>query len=251
MSATGSPPRVRCSVSSMSAPIAASTSSRPVRVGFTPTPCRVISASGWTVAATIHAAAVLMSPGTLTSTARRSPSGGVIVTLSPAPSIVAPIAPSRRSVWSRVAAGCTTVVGPPAASPASSSADFTCAEATGVSTRRPPCTSPPWITIGGSVPSALAVMSTPSSRSGATMRPMGRLLSEPSPLSTLSSGSPASTPAISRIVVPELPQSSTPSGSVSAPRPAPCTISAPSTSSMRTPSARRQPIVAPMSSDSR
>ena len=38
---------------------------------------------------------------------------------------------SMRSVWSRVASGSITVVTPGALRPASSTADFTCAEATG------------------------------------------------------------------------------------------------------------------------
>ena len=45
----------------------------------------------------------------------------------------APNAPSMRSVWSRVGTGSTTVVSPSAKSPAISTADFTCALATGSS----------------------------------------------------------------------------------------------------------------------
>ena len=82
----------------MSAPISRSTSSSPVRVGFTPTPVSSSSASGCSVAATIQGAAVEISPGTAMSAAARSPSGGVIVTAAPSTCTVAPIAASIRSV---------------------------------------------------------------------------------------------------------------------------------------------------------
>ena len=44
---------------------------------------------------------------------------------------VAPKPASMRSVWSRVGSGSITTVSPGACSPASSTADFTCAEGTG------------------------------------------------------------------------------------------------------------------------
>ena len=234
----------------MSAPISRSTSSRPVRVGLTPTPVRVSSASGCTVAATIQGAAAEMSPGMVTSSASRSPSEGVSVTAAPSCATFAPMAESMRSLWSRVCAGSTTVVGPSAPRAASSNADFTCAEATGVSTRAP-CRRRPHTTSGGSVPPARALTSAPSAARGRTMRSIGRRRSEASPLSTHIIGNAASMPASSRIDVPELPQSSTSSGSTSAPRPRPQTVSeSPAPSSMRTPSARRQWIVARVSSAS-
>ena len=211
----------------------------PARVGLSPTPVSSRSASGCSVAATIHAAAVLMSPGTLTSTASRSPAGGVSVTAVPSVAMPAPIAPSMRSVWSRDRDGSTTVVGPSAARPASSSADLTCADATGVSMRCPPASGPPSITSGGSVPPARAVMRAPRLRRGVTMRPIGRRRSDPSPLSMDRNGKPASRPLRSRIVVPELPQSSTSAASRRPARPRPRTITRPSPrSSMSAPSAR-------------
>ena len=238
-SATGSPPTSRDSSSSMSAPIAPSTSRMPARVGLSPTPVSSRSASGCSVAATIHAAAVLMSPGTRTSTASRSPAGGVSVTAVPSVAMPAPITPSMRSVWSRDRDGSTTVVGPSAARPASSSADLTCADATGVSMRCPPASGPPSITSGGSVPSARAVMRAPRARSGETMRPIGRRRNDPSPLRTDRNGNPASIPLSSRIVVPELPQSRTSAASARPARPRPCTTSRPPpSSSMSTPRAR-------------
>ena len=61
----------------------------------------------------------------------------------------------------------------------------------------------------GAWPSA-SVMSAPIARSGSATRAIGRPESEASPVRTDSNGCPAKTPISSRIVVPELPQSSGP-----------------------------------------
>ena len=66
-SATGSPDCDRRLKIEMRAPIRSSASSRPVRVGFTPTPWRMSSEPGRSVAATMNGAAAEKSPGTSTS----------------------------------------------------------------------------------------------------------------------------------------------------------------------------------------
>ena len=85
---------------------------------------------GTSVAATTKGAADEKSPGTSTSPSE-SRSTGRTVTLVGRTVTLAPASCSMRSVWSRVGAGSTTVVSPSAYSPASSTADFTCALATG------------------------------------------------------------------------------------------------------------------------
>jgi hypothetical protein len=72
------------------------------------------------------------SPGT-TSDCASSSSVHVTDTVSPSRCTETPAPASIRSVWSRLGAGSTTVVVPPAPSPASSTQDFTCALATGSS----------------------------------------------------------------------------------------------------------------------
>ena len=53
------------------------------------------------------------------------------MTVSPSTRTSPPNAVSIRSVWSRLRTGSTTLTGPDAESPARSTADFTCALATG------------------------------------------------------------------------------------------------------------------------
>ena len=67
---------------------------------------------------------------------------------------------------------------------------------------------PPSMASGASRPPLRPVILAPICRSGSTTRAIGRLLSEASPVMTEKIGWPASSPAIRRIVVPELPQSS-------------------------------------------
>ena len=134
MSATGSPPTAPHMTMVRSAPIIASARSRPSRVGLTPTPRTVTRLPGTISAATSRNAAAEMSPGTV-SRCGRSSASPVIVMARPAGVSVqrssAPKPASMRSLWSRVGTASITVVRPGAFNPASSKADFTCAEATG------------------------------------------------------------------------------------------------------------------------
>ena len=105
-------------------------------MGESSTPSSRTSESGNTSAATTRKAALEASPGTRTVVPR---SGVPPMTLaeSPSRSTGTPKAASMRSVWSRLAAGSRTVVRPSACRPASSTAVFTCALATGRSCARP------------------------------------------------------------------------------------------------------------------
>ena len=132
--AMGSPvgsPGPPCRAVVTGARIAASTSSRPVRVGFTPTRRTVTRASGTIRPATSRNAADEMSPGTCTAAPLSGPGCSVTVRVS-GRSSRAPNARSITSLWSREGAGSRTVTGPSARSPARRIADFTCAEAIGV-----------------------------------------------------------------------------------------------------------------------
>ena len=111
-----------------------------------------------------------------------------------------------RSVWSRLGLGSPTVVSPSACSPASRTAVFTCALATG-SSYVIPCSRPPSIVSGGR--SSVVRTVAPIARSGAATRSTGRLRSDSSPVSTVRKGRPASAPASMRIVEPEFSASST------------------------------------------
>ena len=108
------------------------------RVGLTPTPRSVSSASGWMAAATSQNAADETSPGTRSLTALTDiPPSRLIATGPPAPPVASvttgtPRARNIRSVWSRVATASRTVVRPSARSPASRIADLTWALGTGV-----------------------------------------------------------------------------------------------------------------------
>ena len=133
-SPTGSPATSRGLSTSIRAPIWASTSRMPVRLGLRPTFSTVSSAPGVMAPATSQKAAELMSPGTTTCWPRRQAPGTTVTSVWPGPPTVssAPKARSMRSLWSRLWAGSITVVGPVAVRPASRMALFTWAEATGV-----------------------------------------------------------------------------------------------------------------------
>ena len=135
-------------------------------------------------------------------------------------------------------------VRPVACSPASTSALLSWALATG-SAYEIPRSAPPRTRSGGKMSSGRAASLRPSiwapiCRSGAASRRMGRRVSDASPSRTVSKGRPASRPVMSRIVVPELPQSSACAAARNPAKPAPTTrASAPAAStSMATPSAR-------------
>ena len=115
------------------APIRPRISSRPVRVGLSPTPVSASSLPGTIVAATTKKAAAEMSPGTAISPGFEGGAPGWIVTASPSRPTSAPAAASIRSLWSRLGAGSTTRVSPSARRPASSRHDLTWALATGSS----------------------------------------------------------------------------------------------------------------------
>ena len=103
-----------------------------------------------------------------------------------------------------------TVVGPSADSPANRTQPFTWALATGKRysiPRRPP---PSMVSGARSEPSRPDTLAPMRAR-GSRTRSMGRRRIEASPSSTDRKGSPASSPASSRIPVPELPTSSVPS----------------------------------------
>ena len=102
-------------------------------------------------------------------------------------------------------AGSCTVVVPEACSPASSTADLTCALAIGLSYSMPVSARPPSIDSGGR-PSAAVAMRAPIEPSGSTTRAIGRPDSDASPVSVAGTPTPASSPTISRIAVPELPR---------------------------------------------
>ena len=169
-----------------------------------------IEASGWIAPATSQAAAEERSPGTTRSRAA-NPTGPSIVVSVPTRTTGAPSQPSMRSVWSRVGPGTEMRVRPAAASDASVMHPSTWALATGSrwSSARgddvPPIRS-------GACPSVVST-EAPIARSGPAIRSIGRREREASPTSTAVAGRPASAPERSRIVVPELPQSSSSSPS--------------------------------------
>ena len=115
------------------APIRSRIRRKPVRVQLTPTsrttsrepftstPAAIMNAADDEVAG--HDEALRVE---LVGARRPTPSARRARTATPAPA-------SIRSVWSRLGAGSTTLVVPAAASPASSTQDFTCALATGIS----------------------------------------------------------------------------------------------------------------------
>ena len=106
--------------------------------------------------------------------------------------------------------------------------------------------------VSGAVPCSVASMRAPMRVSGSTTRCMGRPDSEASPVSTLVKAWPASSPAIRRMDVPELPRYSGSGGARRPCKPTPCTVTRPASGpSMRTPMARNAASVARLSSPSR
>ena len=104
----------------------------PRSIGVTPRWTTAIVDPGTIAAATSRGAADEKSPGT-SSSSSRSTSAVSTETLPGRRVTRAPARSRSRSVWSRVGIGSTTVVVPAARRPASSTADFTCAEGTGSS----------------------------------------------------------------------------------------------------------------------
>ena len=119
-------------ISVMCAPIRLRTLRIAVRVGLRPTSLISKREPGRAAAATSQKAALEMSPGTVKSQACGvwPPSSEIAL---PSWRVWMPNEASMRSVWSRVSAGWMTVVVPSAKSPASSTALFTWALATGMS----------------------------------------------------------------------------------------------------------------------
>ena len=162
---------------------------------------------------------------------------------------MAPCARSRRSVWSREAAGCSSDVGPSACRAASRTADLTWALATG-DCRRAPCNRAGAKAMGARVPSARAWIRAPIARNGSTTRPIGRRRSESSPVTNEWKGRPARTPLARRSVVPLLPHHNTSAGSRRPENPRPRTTSSSPCTACATPSAVTTPAVACVSAPS-
>ena len=106
-----------------------------------------------------------------------------------------------------------------------------------------PARAPPRTRSGGNTSPGRAGSTRPSTvapmrRSGSATRRIGRRVSEASPTSSVSNGRPASRPISSRIVVPELPQSSAPAAAVRPAKPTPWTRASSPASTISTPSAR-------------
>ena len=156
-----------------------------------------------------------------------------------------------RSVWSRERTFSMTVVFPLAKRPASRTALFTCALATGRRYSMPCKSERPSITSGGQDFSLSAWRSAPIWRRGSITRCIGRLESEASPMRRERKGCAARMPAMRRIVVPEFPQSRSASGLTNRPE-MPSTTSVPGSGvSMSTPSWRMAAAVLRQSSPSR
>ena len=137
----------------------------------------------------------------------------------------------RRSVWSRLGPGSTTVVEPSASIPAISTHDLTWALATGSRYSTPTSSAP--VTVNGGKRSSRASRPAPIAASGSATRSTGRRRIDSSPSSVQARpGCPASQPGNRRISVPELPTSSRPPvASSGAWRPTPRTSTTPSPSS--------------------
>ena len=150
----------------------------PVRVGLIPIRSSTTSDPGTIEPATRKKAAEEMSAGTSTSSSFRFGLGQIVTAPSPR-SIFAPAASSMTSVWSRVASGSITVVGPSARRPAISRQDLTWALATG-SSYSMPWSARPSIRIGGKRPSVTSI-SAPIRRRGSAIRSTGRVRIEASP----------------------------------------------------------------------
>ncbi len=157
-------------------------------------------------AATTQKAAWEGSPGTSSSKGWRRDRRRRTVSPSALTSTSAPQADSISSVWARVRTCSRTTVSPSAPRPASSTAPFTWALATGGSYSMPRRW-PPWMVRGGRQPPGRQSTAAPMRRSGSATRSMGRCDTESSPTSTVSHGKAAQNPDSRRMVVPELPTS--------------------------------------------
>ena len=207
---------------------------KPVRVQLAPMPSMTIRERGTSTAAAAWKAADDGSPGTCRAPSSSS-SWAATVMRSPSRAIRTPAAASIRSVWSRLGLGSTTVVGPEASRPASSTHDLTCAEATGSSYSIPFSGLP--VTVNGGKRPSRASIAAPMRFSGAATRSTGRRRIESSPSSVQRPPSwPASQPGSSRISVPALPTSITSAGAA-ARSPAPRTTSESGRRSTSAPSA--------------
>ena len=251
-SPAGSPPALPRTAASTSTPIRASTGSRPVRVGFSPTPRM---ASGVvppaSAAQTRRNAAAEKSPGTSSSSGASRAGGASSRTVHAPPRhasrTVAPIASSMRSLWSRERRGSRTSTGTPAPTAASRIALLTCALATRPSWRMVR-SAPPVTRIGRTPARSRYSTVAPMPRSGPAMRSIGRRDRDSSPRSSTERGCAASAPESSRAPVPLLRRSRGPRGCLHPRSPAPPirsgVVAGRSRPSMRTPSARRASAVA-------
>ena len=248
-SATSSPPTSRGFSRSIDAPIIWSAVIRPVRVGFISTLRIVTSDPGTIEAATIQKPADDGSPGTSISRARSSASPRIDTT-SPSTVSSAPKPRSIRSLWSRVGTLSMTRVMPGVLRPASSTADFTWAEATGSRYSIGTAGHRPRMVSGRRSP-GLAVKSAPIRDKGSITRPIGRFDRLASPMNVAVIGWLATRPMRRRVEVPELPMSSAVCGWRSPPTPTPDTRHSPSSRrSMLAPIARIAAAVASTSSPS-
>jgi len=113
--------------------------------------------------------------------------------------------------------------------------DLTCADATGISYSIALSLCLPLICRGARPPSSLSI-TAPIDSKGLITRFIGREHSELSPTRRLSNDWPASNPSKSRIAVPELPISRSPSALARPCRPTPCTTTRSPSRSILTPS---------------
>ena len=201
-----------------------------MRSGLSPTPATVRVEPGTISAATSGNAAEDGSPGTVRADATSSGWPATVMRRPSFPSDTATWAPKWRSmfsVWSRVGSGSITLVSPGALRPASSTADFTCADGTGKRYSIGSGSLVP-MTASGRRPPSRPTKRAPIARSGVVTRAIGRRHSDSSPVKKLVKGWVATSPIKRRAPVPELPRSSTASGSASPPSPTPCMVHAPS-----------------------
>ena len=216
---------------------------KPRRRGLNNTPRSSTDEPGRAAAAAAHTAADDGSPGTARGScgARGSWPPGTW-TPSASTRTARPKAGKARSEWSRVGCVSWIVVSPEAERPASINALLIWALGT-AGVQVTPCSPRPSITSGARP--LFALICAPIASSGAITRAMGRRCSDSSPTIVVRNGRPATSPASSLIVVPELAASSAPDGSdrPAQPRPSirrPCGPSAVT----RAPRARQHATVA-------
>ena len=242
---TVSPPTTRSSSRRSTTPMRPITSKAPMRVGLRHTsvsrnsPSSASAASAAKKAADDGSAGTSMLSGcTCCAAASRTPFAST--------SSETPRAANMRSVWSRERTGSRTDTDTPDASPASSSAPFTCALACAFS-HTMGCKAAPCTRMGSpSCPSPPSnSIRAPMARNGTATRRMGRALKLASPSNrALRPRSPATRPVSSRVVVPLLPQSNGTSGEQSPSTPTPCTVISAPSGGIATPIARRAAAVA-------